>query len=444
MSEGAPIEVRGLSHSFGRGELRRHILRDVDAVVPAGQIVIVSGPSGSGKTTLLTLIGALRSVQEGSVRILGRELAGARKRTLEAVRQQIGFVFQAHNLVLALTALQNVELGLRVQGRRGVRERRRVAREMLDAVGLSEHHQKRPEELSGGQRQRVAIARALAAEPKLILADEPTASLDKASGRDVVDRMQRLAREQGATILLVTHDNRILDIADRIVHLEDGELSSFTDAVIANTEQMMHLLAASKRREDVSAIVDPLDEAGFLELLGDLTAESQRFLESTALAEDEAFQGMLSQLLGALTRKLAQLLGAERASFFLVDEERDELELRVSQDVDAKAGLRIPRGSGIAGAAAVSGEPIRIDDAYSDPRFNREIDDRTGFRTGSILALPVRDRGGRVFGVAQLLNSREAPSFAAEDEKRFDRLVTPLAAVLETWARLTRFSRGRS
>jgi putative ABC transport system ATP-binding protein len=444
MTESAPIEVRGLSHSFGRGDLRRHILRDVDAVVPAGQIVIVSGPSGSGKTTLLTLIGALRSVQEGSVRILGRELAGARKRTLEAVRQQIGFVFQAHNLVLALTALQNVELGLRVQGRRGVRGRRRLAREMLDAVGLGEHQHKRPEELSGGQRQRVAIARALAAEPKLILADEPTASLDKASGRDVVDRMKRLAREQGATILLVTHDNRILDIADRIVHLEDGKLSSFTDAVIANTERMMHLLAMSKRRQDVSAIVDPLDEAGFVELLDDLTAESQRFLESTALAGDEAFQSMLSQVLGALTRKLAQLLGAERASFFLVDEERDELELRVSQDVDADEGLRITRSSGIAGAAATSGEPIRIDDAYADPRFNREIDARTGFRTRSILALPVRDRSGRVFGVAQLLNSSGGSSFAADDEKHFDRLVTPLAVVLETWARLTRLSRGRS
>jgi putative ABC transport system ATP-binding protein len=424
MTESAPIEVRGLSHSFGRGDLRRHILRDVDAVVPAGQIVIVSGPSGSGKTTLLTLIGALRSVQEGSVRILGRELAGARKRTLEAVRQQIGFVFQAHNLVLALTALQNVELGLRVQGRRGVRGRRRLAREMLDAVGLGEHQHKRPEELSGGQRQRVAIARALAAEPKLILADEPTASLDKASGRDVVDRMKRLAREQGATILLVTH--------------------GFTDAVIANTERMMHLLAMSKRRQDVSAIVDPLDEAGFVELLDNLTAESQRFLESTALAGDEAFQSMLSQVLGALTRKLAQLLGAERASFFLVDEERDELELRVSQDVDADEGLRITRSSGIAGAAATSGEPIRIDDAYADPRFNREIDARTGFRTRSILALPVRDRSGRVFGVAQLLNSSGGSSFAADDEKHFDRLVTPLAVVLETWARLTRLSRGRS
>ena len=402
--------------------------------------MIVSGPSGSGKTTLLTLIGALRSVQEGSVRILGQELSGARRRAREMVRRQIGFVFQAHNLVLALSALQNVELGLRVQGRHGLRERRRVAAGMLEAVGLSEHLHKRPDALSGGQRQRVAIARALAAEPKLILADEPTASLDKASGREVVDRMQRLAREQGATILLVTHDNRILDIADRIVHLEDGVLSSFTDAVIANTERMMHLLAMSKRRQDLKAVVDELDEAGFLELLDELTAESTRFLESTALAGDEAFEGMLSQLLGALTRKLGQLLNAERASFFVVDEERDELELRVSQDA-ADEGLRIPRGSGIAGAAALSGEPLRIDDAYADPRFNREIDVRTGFRTGAILALPVRDRGGRVFGVAQLLNSSGGDRFGAEDEKRFERLVAPLSVVLETWAALRRLSR---
>ncbi len=443
MAESAPVEVRSLTHRFGRGELERFILRDVDATVPAGQIVIVSGPSGSGKTTLLTLIGALRSVQKGSVRILGQELRGARQRTLQRVRRQIGFVFQAHNLVLSLSALQNVELGLRVQGRFRPGQRRRIAREMLEAVGMGDHLRKRPEELSGGQRQRVAIARALAAEPKLILADEPTASLDNQSGRDVVDRMQRLARDQGATILMVTHDNRILDIADRIVHLEDGELSSFTDAVIANTQRMMHLLAMSKERQDVAAIVEDLDETGFAALLDELTAESLRFLESTALAGDEAFQGMLSQLLFALTRKLAQLVGAERASFFLVDDEHDELVLRVSQDA-ADRGLRIPIGSGIAGAAATSGEPIRIDDAYADPRFNREIDKRTGFRTRSILALPVRDRSGHVFGVAQLLNPRRGGSFDAEDEKLFDRLVTPLAVVLETWARLGRLSQLRS
>ena len=443
MAATVPVEIHGLCHDVGKGEHRRRILRDVDASVPAGEIVIVTGPSGSGKTTLLTLVGALRAAQEGSVRVLGEELRGAPARTLERVRSRIGFVFQSHNLVEALTALENVELGLRVQRERSRPEIRRVAAEMLEAVGLAAHQHRRPEALSGGQRQRVAIARALAAQPSLLLADEPTASLDRASGREVVDRMQALARERGATILLVTHDNRVLDVADRILHLEDGRLSTFTDAVIANTQQMMHLLAMTKRRQDLGAAVDPLDEQGFVAMLADLTGESERFLESTALAGDEAFQGMLSQALSAFTRKLAQVLDAERASFFLVDAERGELVLRVSQDVATDEGLRIPLGSGIAGAAATRGAPVRVEDAYADPRFNPEIDRRTGFRTRSLLALPVRDRQGRIFGVAQLLNRRDGRPFDPADEERFARFAAPLGLILESWQRLDRWSRSR-
>ena len=443
MSGALPVEIRGLCHAFGKGEHRRSILRDVDASVPAGQIVIVTGPSGSGKTTLLTLVGALRAAQQGSVRVLGEELRGAATRTLESVRSRIGFVFQSHNLVEALTALENVELGLRVRREGGRREIRRVAAEMLDAVGLAPQMHQRPESLSGGQRQRVAIARALAAQPALLLADEPTASLDRASGREVVDRMQTLARERGATILLVTHDNRVLDVADRILHLEDGRLSTFTDAVIANTQHMMRLLAMTKRREDLAATIEPLDEKGFVAMLEELTAESERFLESTSLAGDEAFQGMLSQALYAFTRKLAQVLDAERASFFLVDAERGELVLRVSQDVAADQDLRIPLGTGIAGAVATSGAPVRIDDAYADPRFNPEVDRRTGFHTRSVLAMPVRDRQGRVFGVAQLLNRRDARPFDPADEERFARFAAPLGLILESWQRLDRWSRSR-
>jgi len=443
MTAAVPVAIQGLCHSVGKGELRRQILRDVDASVPAGEIVIVTGPSGSGKTTLLTLVGALRSAQEGSVRVLGEELRGASARTLERVRSRIGFVFQSHNLVEALTALENVELGLRVRRERNRREIRRVAEEMLDAVGLGAHLHQRPERLSGGQRQRVAIARALAAQPELVLADEPTASLDRASGREVVDRMQALARERGATILLVTHDNRVLDVADRILHLEDGRLSTFTDAVIANTQHMMHLLAMTKRREDIGAAVEPLDENGFVTMLGELTRESERFLESTALAGDEAFQGMLSQALAAFTRKLAQVLDAERASFFLVDAERGELVLRVSQDVAAGEGVRIPLGSGIAGAVATQGAPVRVDDAYADPRFNPEVDRRTGFRTRAVLAMPVLDRRGQVFGVAQLLNRRDGRPFDPADEERFAHFAAPLGLILESWQRLDRFSRGR-
>jgi len=444
MAEGNPVEIHGLGHSVGKGEHRRRILRDVDASVPAGEIVIVTGPSGSGKTTLLTLVGALRAAQEGSVRVLGEELRGAGARTLERVRSRIGFVFQSHNLVEALTALENVELGLRVQRQRSRREIHRQATEMLEAVGLGSQLHQRPDSLSGGQRQRVAIARALAAQPALLLADEPTASLDRASGREVVDRMQTLARERGATILLVTHDNRILDVADRILHLEDGSLSTFTDAVIANTQHMMHLLAMTKRRQDLGTSVEQLDEQGFVAMLGELTGESERFLESTALAHDEAFQGMLSQALQAFTRKLAQVLDAERASFFLVDPERSELVLRVSQDVGSDENVRIPLGTGIAGAVATHGTPVRIDDAYADPRFNREIDRRTGFRTRSVLAMPVRDRQGEVFGVAQLLNRRDGRPFDAADEERFARFAAPLGLILETWRRLDRWSARRT
>jgi len=443
MSAPVPVEIRGLCHDVGRGEHRRRILRDVDASVPSGEIVIVTGPSGSGKTTLLTLVGALRSAQEGSLRVLGEELRGAGGWALERVRRRIGFVFQSHNLVEALSAVENVELGLRVQGRRSRRELRRAAVELLEAVGLGAHLHQHPEELSVGQRQRVAIARALVGDPELLLADEPTASLDRASGREVVDRMRALARERGATILLVTHDNRVLDVADRILHLEDGRLSTFTDAVIANTRRMMGLLAMSKRREDLGALVDRLDESGFVAMLGELTGESERFLESTALAGDEAFQGMLSQALAAFTRKLAQVLDAERASFLLVDAERGELVLRVSQDVASDEALRIPIGSGIAGAVATSGAAVRVADAYADPRFNPEVDRRTGFRTRSVLALPVRDREGRVFGVAQLLNRRDGRPFDAADEERFARFAAPLGLVLETWRRLDRWSRSR-
>src|SRR5690606_18402342 len=256
--------------------------------------IIVTGPSGSGKTTLLTLVGALRSAQHGSLRVLGEELCGAPPRALERLRGRIGFIFQHHNLVDAVSSLRNVELGLGASGIRGAAATKRAA-EMLEVVGLAERMHHRPEQLSGGQRQRVAIARALASEPAMLLADEPTASLDKQSGREVVDRMSALAKQKGTTILLVTHDNRILDIADRIVHLEDGRLSTFTDAVIANNQQMMKTLADLRGRQSIDDTIADLDEVRFREALDEITAESQRFLEATALARDLAFRSMLRQ-----------------------------------------------------------------------------------------------------------------------------------------------------
>jgi putative ABC transport system ATP-binding protein len=438
MSGEPPVVVEALDHHYGRGALRRQILHGVSATIPAGEIIIVTGPSGSGKTTLLTLVGALRAPQSGSVRVLGQELNGAGSATLERVRRRIGFIFQQHNLLAALTATENVELGLRATGRVPRAGLRRRARAMLEAVGLGEHADKRAHELSGGQRQRVAIARALVGDPAIVLADEPTASLDRVSGREVVERMQSLARDQGATILLVTHDNRILDVADRILHLEDGRISTFTDAVIANTQHMMNLLAENTSKQPLEQMVAQMDEAAFRRRLGELAQQSQRFLDATELARDHAYQSLLEQALRVFARRVGELLDAERASLFLVDRRRGELVLRVAQDLEGGEVVRIPLGSGIAGAAAASGRAERVADAYADPRFNRDVDQRTGFRTRSILCLPLHDRSGAVFAVTQLLNRRDGRPFDAGDEQRYADFAASLGVLLESLVEMDR------
>jgi putative ABC transport system ATP-binding protein len=218
------IVIEGFNHHFGRGAVRRQVLFDVALEVAVGEIVLLTGPSGSGKTTLLTLIGGLRAAQGGRLRVLGRELVGASPLQLTLARREHGYIFQAHNLHRSLTATQNVRMALEMRGTLGDAEMDRRARRMLESVGLGDHLDVKPGQLSGGQKQRVAVARALVGEPPLLLADEPTAALDSHSGREVVLLMQRLAREQGCTILLVTHDSRILDIADRTLSLEDGRL----------------------------------------------------------------------------------------------------------------------------------------------------------------------------------------------------------------------------
>jgi putative ABC transport system ATP-binding protein len=428
-----PVVLEQVDHSFGEGALRKQILYDVNVEIGAGEIVIVTGPSGSGKTTLLTLIGALRSAQEGSLRVLGQELRNAGARTLQNVRKGIGYIFQAHNLLDSLSARQNVELSLHLHPN-GTRRASRRAVEMLQAVGLGDHVEYFPSQLSGGMRQRVAIARALAGEPRLILADEPTASLDRESGRDVVDLMHRLAKEQEATVLLVTHDNRILDIADRILHLEDGRLQSFTDSVISNTEHMMGMLAQSTRKGELSRRVADMPVDSFVSLLEQVTSDSERFLQVTEMSENEAFESMLEQALEAFTFKLGEVLDAERASIFLVDEERGELWLKVAQDQTGRApGMRISIMSGIAGHVASTGQTLRIDDAYSHPLFNPAVDRHTGFRTRSILCVPLKNRSARVFAVAQLLNKRGGKPFEEKDEARFGEFAGSISVILENW-----------
>lgn len=219
-----PIVVKGLNHSFGTGEAKKQVLFDIDLTIDRGQLTILMGASGSGKTTLLTLIGCLREVQEGSVRLLGRELHGAPESTLVASRRRLGFIFQAHNLHDSLTAMQNVRMGLEVHGPAAMQNWEQAAAHLLTLLGLDKHLEYDPARLSGGQKQRVAVARALVGNPDIVFADEPTAALDKVTGAQVVTILKKLGATRGTTTLMVTHDNRIIELADRVITLEDGRI----------------------------------------------------------------------------------------------------------------------------------------------------------------------------------------------------------------------------
>jgi putative ABC transport system ATP-binding protein len=434
MPADCPIVVSAVSHHYGEGPLRRQVLFDVSFEVRRGEIVILTGPSGSGKTTLLTLIGALRSTQQGSLRVLGRELRDAGERELVEVRKSIGYVFQAHNLLDALTAVQNVAMSLALHRELSPAERRARASEVLGEVGLGDRADHRPAELSGGQKQRVAIARALAGRPRIVLADEPTASLDRQSGREVVERIQDLARRQGSTVLLVTHDNRILDIADRIVHLEDGRLASFSDAVLASTRHMLGMLAQNNRKGELARHLRELPVEQFATLLEQVTGEFQKFLELLHMSNHEAFESMLEQVLEAFTFKVGEILRADRSTLFLVDRERGELWSKVAENEGGRPlEIRVPIGAGIAGHVAATGETLNVTDAYAEPRFNPEVDRRTGYRTRSVLCVPITDTAGRTFAVAQLLNKADGQAFGPEDERRFREFAGSIGVILESW-----------
>ena len=220
----APIVAKGLNHWFGTGDARKQAIWDVSVTVAKGSLTILMGPSGSGKTTVLTLMGCLRELQDGSVRLLGAELKGATEAQSVALRRRLGFIFQAHNLHESLTATQNVLMGLEVHDRADPARQKAAAHHMLRLLGLGDRLDYLPSRLSGGQKQRVAVARALVSNPEIVFADEPTAALDKESGHTVVEMLKALGRERGTTTVMVTHDNRILELADRIITLEDGRI----------------------------------------------------------------------------------------------------------------------------------------------------------------------------------------------------------------------------
>ena len=243
------IEVAGLNHFFGSGDAKTQALFENDLKIGRGEIVIMTGPSGSGKTTLLTLIGTLRTVQAGSLKILGQELRGISKRKKNQVRQKIGFIFQAHNLFSSLTAFQNVKMATELVGMQGQQVKPKIE-DLLTRLGLGERIHYKPNSLSGGQKQRVAVARGLIHNPAIVLADEPTAALDEKSGREAVTLFREMADQLGSTVLIVTHDNRILDVADRIINMVAGRIKN--DSNVHVTEKICEYLRATEFFKDLT------------------------------------------------------------------------------------------------------------------------------------------------------------------------------------------------
>ncbi len=218
----AAIEIRNVTKTYEEGSTSAPALRGVNLEARAGELLLLMGPSGSGKTTLLSIMGCILSATSGSVRVADREVTTMDGKELSRTRlEHIGFVFQGFNLFPALTAGENVELMLDLKGVRGAAARRK-ATELLEQVGLGAKYGSFPSDLSGGQKQRVAIARALAGDPSILLADEPTAALDSRTGRNVMDMMHGLAHQRGCAVVIVTHDPRMVEFADRVVRIEDG------------------------------------------------------------------------------------------------------------------------------------------------------------------------------------------------------------------------------
>jgi putative ABC transport system ATP-binding protein len=251
LSPAPVVRVDGLNHFYGYGEARNQILFDNRIEIGAGQLVVMTGPSGAGKSTLLTLVGALRTVQEGRIEVLGRDLSRLSPRQLVATRRHVGFIFQLHNLFDALSAYENVMMAMQLADPRAANMRERGT-QILDSLGLGHRIDHKPRSLSGGERQRVAIARALVNRPNLVLADEPTAALDRESARKVVDLLKESTIDQGSSVMLVTHDHRIIEKADRLVHMVDGRIAS--DIVLHDAMRIVEFLKTVDAFSHLTAI----------------------------------------------------------------------------------------------------------------------------------------------------------------------------------------------
>jgi putative ABC transport system ATP-binding protein len=322
-------------------------------------------------------------------------------------------------------------------------ESRARATAMLEKVGLAAHVDAYPNQLSGGQKQRVAIARALARRPKIVLADEPTAALDKASGREVVDLLRALAQEEACAILLVTHDVRILDIADRILTLEDGKLSSFAAGIAANTERAFAAFSKMQERGELRRHLRGLPDTEFVQVLGTVTAEFEAFLRTTDVAGSGATRALLHQVVEASALRIREKLRAERATVYLVDRPLNLLRSSVAQtDGEGHLDIRLPMGVGIAGRVAATGDVMNVADPYHHPDFNPEVDRRTGFTTRALLSVPVTGRSGDVVGVLQLVNKQDAAAFTDEDVRGLVEFASELSVIIETCSRMLVMSPG--
>jgi putative ABC transport system ATP-binding protein len=350
------VAVDGLDHFYGEGVARNQVLFDNRIDVPPGQLVVMTGPSGAGKTTLLTLIGALRSVQEGSIKILGRDLSRLPARELVAVRRDIGFVFQMHNLFDALTAYENVKMAMQLGHERPDAMRRRGT-EILERLGLGHRIDYKPRMLSGGERQRVAIARALVNGPRLVLADEPTAALDRESAKKVIDLLKATTIEHDAAVIMVTHDYRIIESADRLVHMVDGWIVS--DVVLHDALRICEFL----RAVDLFRTLTPIQLTNVAEKM----QKRHYAVGETIIREGEA--------------------GEE---FFLISDGEVDV-VRSDHEV-----ARLGRGDFFGEVALISGEPRNATVLATEP-IDTFVLGKSDFQSAVDTSAPFRDQLYRVY-----------------------------------------------
>ena len=298
------VDIEHLNYSHRQGRHSVQVLNDVSLEFNAGEVVVLTGASGSGKSTLLTIIGGLRGASQGKVNVLGTELINSTEKQRVELRRRIGFIFQQHNLAPALTVAQNVQMGLQHSGAHREPDAEERILEAIRRVGLRDQASQHPARMSGGQQQRAGIARALVNRPRLVLADEPTASLDRESGQAVLKLFDELAG-QGSAVVLVTHDKRILDSADRILTLEDGRIIPQADRLMQDTTNSLRTLMQ----------IDPARLGRMLSFghalaqvaLADGTADHiERAAISKALSEREVFAGPEVELVVELALAQAQ------------------------------------------------------------------------------------------------------------------------------------------